>query len=444
MSDGSADDPVGGGAVRFRSTRAPGGSATDLDAALLRGLADDGGLFLPERVPRLPGDWRDAGDLAELGARVLAPWLGESERAAAELLGDALAIPVPLRPLSDRRWLVELFHGPTLSFKDFGARVMARLTARALARREGRATVLVATSGDTGSAVADGFAGQPGLEVVLLYPEGKVSPVQERQLIAEREGVRAFAVRGAFDDCQRMVKAAFRDPDLRELGLTSANSINVGRLLPQSLYYLWAARQLEVEAGEGRPARFVVPSGNLGNLTAGVLAERMGLPVEGWLAAHNANDYFPEFLAARRGAFDYRGTVATLSNAMDVGAPSNFERLHALLDDALPGRIDGASVDDAATLARMARTEREEGLQVCPHTAVGLEALARWRAASGGVDVPALVLATAHPAKFPEAVRRATGRDPEPAPALEALKSAPTRVEPLEPTAEALRAVLLA
>jgi threonine synthase len=414
-----------------------------LDDAVLRGLAPDGGLYLPTRLPPLPPDWREAGGLADLAVRVLAPWWGEAADEVAPLLRDALDFDTPVRSLSDGRWLLELFHGPTLSFKDVGARVMARLAGRALARRGGRATVLVATSGDTGSAVADGFAGVPGVRVALLYPRGRVSEVQERQLVAARPGVRTFAVEGDFDACQRLVKGAFADPALRPLGLTSANSINVGRLLPQMLYYLWGALQLRRDAGVAEPY-VVVPSGNLGNLTGGLLAAEAGLPVAGFLAAHNANDFLPAYLAGRRDAGDMPATVATWSNAMDVGAPSNFERLHRWLGAGLAGRVAAVSVDDDAALARMRRTLDQEGLHVCPHTAVGLEALARRRAQGAPPAAgPALVLATAHPAKFPDAARAATGREPAVPPALAALADAPRRVEPLRAHPAALRDALL-
>ncbi|MEX2501637.1 MAG: threonine synthase [Trueperaceae bacterium] len=435
--------PARGEAVRVRSSRASAddGATVALDDALLSGLAPDGGLYLPDRVPPLPDDWDAADGIGDLAARTLAPWWGDEASEVAPLLRDALSFPVPLRPISDGTYLLELFHGPTLAFKDVGARVMARLVSRALARRGGRATVLVATSGDTGSAVADGFAGVANVRVALLYPRGLVSDVQERQLTASRPNVRPFAVEGDFDACQRLVKAAFRDRDLQEVGLTSANSINVGRLLPQATYYLWADALARRDHGVREPLRFVVPSGNLGNLTAGLLAHDAGLPVARFLAAHNANRYLPDVLAGRRDRDQVAPTVRTVSNAMDVGAPSNAERLWARYGDRLRDHVDALSIDEAATYARMWRTWREEGVQVCPHTAVGLEALVRWRAA--GEIGPAIVLATAHPAKFPAAFARATGSAPEPAEALEALRDVPTTVEPLVANDAALKRALL-
>ena len=324
--------------LTYRSTRG-GARGVSFREALLTGLAPDGGLFVPESVPAIPpAIRREAPDFPALAEAVLTRWLAPEIPPArlAEIARDALAFPVPLVPLPGKAWagvsVLELFHGPTLSFKDFGARTMARLMGHFLEDSEDRLTILVATSGDTGSAVADGFAGMDDVRVVLLYPKGQVSPTQERQLIVRRPGVRTFAVEGTFDDCQRMVKAAFVDPETAALGLSSANSINVGRLLPQMLYYFWAERQ------GGEDVVFSVPSGNLGNLTGGLLAALSGLPVRRFLAAHNANDFFPNVLAGRAEA--PKASRRTLSNAMDVGVPSNFERITALLSpEAMRARI---------------------------------------------------------------------------------------------------------
>ncbi len=436
MSDGAS------GGVRYRSTRAsrdaPG---VTFEEALLRGLAPDGGLYLPDPVPPLPHDWAGASSLAALAAGVLAPLVGATAEELAPGMAQALAFPLPLRRLPRERYVLELFHGPTLAFKDVGARGMARLVERARARRGGRLTILVATSGDTGSAVADAFAGLEGIRVALLYPEGRVSALQERQIVKRRPGVRAFAVDGTFDDCQRLVKGAFADPALAGLGLSSANSINIGRLLPQTLYYLWGSIQLARLRGSDEPPLAVIPSGNLGNLTGGVLAARMGWPVRHFLAAHNANRYFPDFLAGRAQLYDFPATVATVSNAMDVGAPSNFERLYRLLGPSLADTVSAVTVDDTATIERMRLSAEQDDYLPCPHTAVGLEAVERYRAARGD-HAPALVLATAHPAKFPDAVRRATGAEPPVAPALEALTGAPRRVRAIAATPAALRGAL--
>ncbi|PSQ81914.1 MAG: threonine synthase [Bacteroidetes bacterium QS_8_68_15] len=429
----------------FTSTRGDAASVSFEDA-LLRGLAPDGGLFVPETIPSLAPAGEEDDSFPERSARVLTPWLADeiASEALRAITADALDFPVPLVPLAEGRdsglgsvHVLELFHGPTLSFKDVGARVMARCMAHFMKGRNDKLTILVATSGDTGSAVADGFAGQPGVEVVLLFPEGQVSPVQERQLVAQRPGVQALAVDGPFDDCQRLVKEAFQDEELSSaLLLSSANSINVGRLLPQMLYYVWAAEQFDEEV------LFCVPSGNLGNLTAGVLAARSGLPVRRFLAAHNTNDFFPRFLEG--GPNEFAESERTLSNAMDVGAPSNFERLHGLLsEEELRATIWGASVSDEATLQAMRRVYDATGYVADPHTAVGLEAVRRYRRATGGEKTPAVVLSTAHPAKFPAVVEDALGFEPDAPDRLAALWGEDPYSEPLAPTLEALRGKLL-
>jgi threonine synthase len=430
----------------FTSTRGDAPAPVSFEDALLHGLAPDGGLFVPETIPSLAPAGDEAESFPERSARVLTPWLaGEiAPETLRAITDDAFDFPVSLVPLADGDkgggldgvHVLELFHGPTLSFKDFGARVMARCMSHFMQGRDEHLTILVATSGDTGSAVADGFAGQPGVEVVLLFPEGQVSPVQERQLVAQRPGVRALAVDGPFDDCQRLVKEAFQDEELSSaLLLSSANSINVGRLLPQMLYYVWAAERFDDEM------LFCVPSGNLGNLTAGVLAARSGLPVRRFLAAHNANDFFPRFLGG--GPDEFAASERTLSNAMDVGAPSNFERLQWLLsEEELRETIWGVSVSDGATLQSMRRVYDATGYVADPHTAVGLDAVRRYRSETGD-ETPAVVLSTAHPAKFPAVVEDALGFEPDAPERLAALWNEDTQSEPLAPTLGALREKLL-
>ncbi|MCA0270033.1 MAG: threonine synthase [Bacteroidetes bacterium] len=400
-----------------------------LKTALLDGLAPDGGLYLPEQLMPLPDGWQDAPSLAGLGAHVLAPFVADTVPNAEALVRDALNFETPLVRLDDDLFVLELFHGPTLSFKDVGARTLARF-AHALLEPGERLTILVATSGDTGSAVADGFSGLPGVRVVLLFPEGRVSEVQERQLAIERPGVTPVRVRGTFDDCQRLVKTAFEDVRFRAHGrLSSANSINIGRLLPQSLYYLDAVRQL------GDTPRFVVPSGNLGNLTAGVMAHRAGMPAAGFVAAHNANRGFADFLAGD----DLRpaDTVQTLSNAMDVGRPSNAERLTALLPlERLRALVRGTVTDDATTRASIRDAYDRYGYLACPHTAVGLDAVRRLR--DEGASGPMVVLSTAHPAKFPDVVAEATGATPPEPEALARLRGLPDVAVTVEPTLDAL------
>jgi threonine synthase len=401
--------------VRFRSTTGDERSLASFREALFRGQAPDGGLYVPDVVPlfdaaRLKGSSFVARARAALGA-----WLDAEigAKATAALCQEAFDFPVPLTRIDDGTWLLELFHGPTGAFKDFGARFMARALWRL--RDAGHpVTVLVATSGDTGSAVAHAFGSLSDVRVVLLYPANRISPLQEAQLTSAPGHVQALRVAGTFDDCQRMVKAAFRDSALaRDLGLTSANSINVGRLLPQISYYVHASLELGETLGDMAPSPdltaplVVVPSGNLGNLTAGLWAKRSGAPIACLLAASNRNDVFPRYLET--GELEPRAAVATLSNAMDVGDPSNAARILALHDrdaEALRGEVVGESISDPETLRTIRDTYVASGRIVCPHTAVGLAARkrhARFR--------PAVVFATAHPGKFAEIAREATGED---------------------------------
>ncbi len=427
----------------FRSTRDSSGRGVTFTEALFRGLAPDGGLYEPVLIPALPAGWSEVTSFPELGHLVLANWLGDLELGGdrfEQLVHNAFDFPVPLTPLSGGRWLLELHHGPTLAFKDFGARFMARVMDALLERAGRRLTIVVATSGDTGSAVADGFAGLPNTDVVLLYPAGRVSPLQELQLTVRRPGVRALRVEGTFDDCQRMAKAALADEQVQAAGVSSANSINIGRLLPQQLYYLWAIRLLRQQTGEAVRPLFSVPSGNLGNLTAGVYAALSGAPVSGFLAAHNDNDWYPRWLAGQAETWDFPATRQTISNAMDVGAPSNFERLHSL-GERVNGMISGYGISEEATRARIAGSAAEDGLVVCPHTAVGLEAVDRHRATNPAV--PTVILATAHAAKFPEVVRQVVPGAELTAGPLEQLRSSPTAVTDIPASDAALKDFLL-
>ena len=427
----------------FVSTRAGSGAVPiGFVDAVKRGLAPDGGLFVPTYIPSIPrAAWGQAASLDELAANVLAHWMPESPEDLAGLTEDALSFPVPLVPLSGGPWqdvfVLELFHGPTLSFKDFGARTMARVLSHAGPTDGQGQTILVATSGDTGSAVADGFAGVPNTRVVLLYPKGRVSPTQELQLVVERPGVTTLAIEGAFDDCQALVKQAFVDPDLAGNRLSSANSINIGRLLPQSFYYYWAQVQLGVEN-----ALFCVPSGNLGNLTAGVFAKETGLPVCAFLAAHNRNDTFPLFLNSGKVAF--KASAETPSSAMDVGAPSNFERLNTLYSvEQLQSFLAGDSISDALTIEEIARVKADTGYLSDPHTAVGLAAVRRYRERTRD-NRPAVVLATAHPGKFPEVIHEALGVRPPVPDALSVLASRPRQSISMPPEYAAFKTFLLA
>jgi threonine synthase len=401
--------------------------------AIAMGLARDGGLFLPERLPAVR---LTSGPLPEVALGLLAPLfegeaLGSALRAICE---GAFTFPAPTRWLSPDTGLLELFHGPTAAFKDFGARFLAQVLSRL--ERPPLTTVLVATSGDTGAAVAGAFHRLPGFRVVVLYPDGGVSARQAHQLGAFGDNVATYKVAGTFDDCQRLVKEAFLDGALGgRHALASANSISLGRLLPQMVYYAGAA--LEARAAGLPPVSFVVPTGNLGNAVACLLARSMGLPIGEVVLATNANRALPDLLAT--GEYRPRPSIPTLANAMDVGAPSNVERLQALFPrTASAVRADW--VDDPAIEARIRATYAEFGVVVCPHTACGLEVLARLR--QRGEPGPFLVAATAHPAKFDSVVEPLVGRAVEAPPALAALLARPSSATPLAPTLEALGAAL--
>ena len=383
--------------------------------AVVQGLAPDGGLYQPVDLPRV--EPRDLARWCGLPLPALAVELsrlllkGELPGEAIErLVAEAFSFPAPVVAVEPGLSVLELFHGPTLAFKDFGARFLARLFSYYLAESGEHATVLVATSGDTGSAVARGFHGVPRVQVVVLYPRGRVSAFQEAQMATVGGNVAALAVPGAFDDCQNLVKAAFLDPSLRPLRLSSANSINIGRLLPQSVFYV--AAHLASAAHLDRPVVFSVPSGNLGNLTAGVIAQRMGVPVTRFIAATNVNDVLPEFLAT--GTYRPRAATPTLSNAMDVGDPSNFPRLMALHGgsrDRLAANITGVIVDEAQTRRTIRDVYRRTGYLLDPHGAVGYAAAMRHRETSGTV-AHVISLATAHPGKFGAVIREELGFTP--------------------------------
>lgn len=401
--------------MKLVSTRGHG-EAVDLRTAVFGGLAPDGGLYLPETVrPLDPGVLRDlrSRSLGDVGTRVARHLMeGEfTDEVIGELVEEALNFPIPLVPLDAGSYVLELFHGPTGSFKDVGARFLAGLVGRFRAEMDQDVIVLVATSGDTGGAVAHAFHEEPGVRTVVLFPEGKVSPVQRRQLTEVGGNVEPVAVHGTFDDCQRLVKKGIADRNLqRSAVIASANSINVGRLLPQSFYYFHAWSQLP--DAEAAPV-FSVPSGNLGNLTGGALARFLGLPVEGFLAATNVNDTVVRFLDT--GELAPNPAVQTLSSAMDVARPNNLERLLELYDGdwkALTREVAGSSHTDDETLGAIRRVYEEQGYLMDPHTAVGWLALRR-RLDGVGVGGPGVVLSTASPAKFPETVERATGIEPD-------------------------------
>ncbi|MBI5499321.1 MAG: threonine synthase [Deltaproteobacteria bacterium] len=430
--------------MRFRSTADPT-VRVDLRTAVLHALPAPDALYVPERIDPLPPEfWREASRLPfpALALRLARALLGDElgERVLQRIVEDAFDFEVPLVPLSGRLHVLELFHGPTLAFKDFAARFMARLMA-VLAPAGGDALhVLVATSGDTGSAVAHGFRGVPGIRVHVLYPAGRVSRIQEAQLTTIGDNVAALEVDGTFDDCQRLVKAALLDPDLgRRLRLASANSVNVARLVPQSFYYAWARSRLGPDAS----VVFAVPSGNLGNLTAGLFAQRLGMPVRAFVAAQNVNDTLVRYLAT--GRVEPRETAATLSNAMDVSRPSNLARIVDLYGaDAARARADvhGFRFDDEQTRAAMREVSTRYGYLVDPHGAVAYLGLESFRAQVER-DVVGVFLATAHPAKFPELVERETGRRVELPPELREALARPKQARRLAADFGALREYLL-
>jgi threonine synthase len=427
--------------LRYISTRGSSPAAT-LSEAIAAGLAPDGGLYVPETMPHLDADGFDPhGSLADTAATLLAPFFAGDPLADAlpAICAEALDFPVPHRALpADGAHVLELFHGPTAAFKDIGARFLAACLAR-LPRADARAlTILVATSGDTGAAVGAAFHGRPGVRVVILYPDGKVSPRQAHQLGCFGGNVTALRVAGRFDDCQRMVKAALNDPALQAaVPLSSANSISLGRLLPQMSYYAHTALAWWRERGE--PLHVIVPTGNLGNALAALWVRALGLPVGRVHLACNANATLPEFLAGA----DYRPreAVATIANAMDVGAPSNVERLRWLFDDAtLRRELPATSVDDDAIRATLARHAREHGEVFCPHTATAVHVLDMLRA--GGDRSDWTVVATAHPAKFESVVEPLIGH-PVPVPAaLAAMLARPAHAAPLPASEAALAEVL--
>ena len=422
--------------MRYLSTR--GGEETDLVDAVMRGLATDGGLFVPDELPRFtPQDFRGT-TLAEISAELLAPFFADSglEGQLGAICRDAFDFPVPLRPLIEAHGelsVLELFHGPTAAFKDIGARFLAAVMERALPRFSDQRplTILVATSGDTGGAVAAAFHKRRGIRVGVLFPKGQVSPRQQHQLTCWGDNIRAFEVDGSFDDCQALVKAAFTDSDLkRRLRLSAANSINIGRLLPQAAYH--AAASLWHWRKHGTAASSIVPTGNLGNGMACVWARAMGLPIGEIVLAVNANRTIPDFLST--GQWQPRASMPTLASAMDVGNPSNMERLRNLVPDfaELRGAVEAYPVDDEAIRAQIAKDYERFGQVWCPHTATGFWVYDHLPA-TRRVGRPWIVCATAHPAKFETIVEPVIGRAVPVPSALAELLKRPTASTPLAP-----------
>jgi len=430
--------------LRFQSSRG-GAPLVSLSQAMENGLAPDGGLYVPTRLPVVDAAALRAFDLPSVARCALAGFF-EGDRLQPQLgaIADAaLSIAAPTTAVSgaaDALYCLELYHGPTAAFKDFGARFLAESMERLDVGAAQPLTILVATSGDTGGAVAAAFHLRPWVRVVILYPKGLVSPRQEQQLTCWSENVQALRVDGSFDDCQRLVKDAFRDPDLSARHrFSSANSINVGRLLPQMVYY--AASSLEVAKRAGAKACYIIPAGNLGNAFAAVWARALGFPIARIVLAHNANKTVPDYLET--GIWRPRASVPTLASAMDVGNPSNMERVRALYAtwQEICEQLSADSVDDATIRARIKEDFMQYAREWCPHTATAAEVYARLEATERRAH-PWVLVATAHPAKFSEIVEPIIGRRLETPESLARLLSLPRHCRDIAPTLPALAAAL--
>ena len=397
--------------MKYYSTNKNAPDAT-LEEAVVKGLAADRGLYMPAEIKKLPVSFFEEIDklsFQEIAYRVADAFFGSDIPAETlkQIVYDTLSFDVPAVKVKDGIYSLELFHGPTLAFKDVGARFMARLLGYFI-RKEGKkqVNVLVATSGDTGSAVANGFLGVEGIHVYVLYPKGKVSEIQEKQFTTLGNNITAIEINGTFDDCQALVKSAFMDKELNEhMQLTSANSINVARFLPQAFYYFYACAQMK-KLGKADNLVICVPSGNFGNITAGLFGKCMGLPVKRFIAANNRNDIFYQYL--KTGVYSPKSSVATIANAMDVGDPSNFARIYDLYGgshEAITKEISGEAYTDEQIRETVQAVYNETGYLLDPHGACGYRALAE-QLQSGETGV---FLETAHPAKFLQTVESIIG-----------------------------------
>ena len=446
--------------MNYHSLKSPHVKAS-FDKALLASLAPDGGLWMPDELPHFTSD-----ELAKLGAMSFGDCAAKlarhfvddsfSDEDLKHICRDAYNFDMPLRaingkvmdaamPEAESAYFFELFHGPTLAFKDFAARFMGRAASHIMSKSGENRTILVATSGDTGGAIGDAFLDQDGITVFILFPKGGVSKVQEQQLTTMGKrgcNVRAISVDGSFDDCQALVKKAFANRDMSEkYNLMSANSINVGRVIPQSFYYFWSSLQIRA-AHPAMPIVYAIPSGNLGNLTGGLIARKMGAPIERFVVGNNANDPFIDYLET--GEYTPRDSVPTLSNAMDIGRPNNFPRIVDLFDgdfEAMKKVCWGASFSDNETERHMRRIHAATGYVMCPHTTVGHLAM---QAFSEEIPQPFIqvTVATAHPAKFADSVERILHEDVPLPKALADAMAKKQRVHVMEPTLKALDAYL--
>ncbi len=399
--------------MKFYSTK-NGNLKVDFKTALLTGMAPDGGLFMPEAIPKFTAE-----EMAKLQgepftkvAFAIAQKFVEGDipdNDLKEIIEDAYhdeRCPVKIKELDDKNLVLELWHGPTLAFKDFAARFMARCTSYFLTRENTQKTILVATSGDTGGAIGNGFLGLDNINVVILYPKGGVSHVQEQQLTTMGQNVQAIEIEGVFDDCQRMVKEAFVNEELNsKINLMSANSINIGRIIPQSFYYAWVSLQYP-------DAVYSVPSGNFGNITGGLFAKRMGFPIKHFIASNNANHPFFDFL--QTGEFTPLPSVHTISNAMDIGHPNNYYRIWEMFGhdvEKVQADISGAWFDDEVTADGIREVFADKNYLMCPHTAVSYLGSQKYSSKFPGSKI--VTVSTAHPAKFVETVSDIIGQDVE-------------------------------
>ena len=420
-------------------------AAVGFKEATIMGQAPDKGLYFPESLPKLSETWINSiGDKSNetIAFEVIQPYIGNEipEDELRHIISETVNFPSPLTQVNEKIFALELFHGPTLAFKDTGARFMSRCLGYFAKERDEKITVLVATSGDTGGAVAHGFYDVEGVDVVILYPSGKVSTVQEKQLTTLGKNIHALEVNGTFDDCQRMVKQAFTDDHLKQKRMfTSANSINIARWLPQQFYYFFAYKQWQEK---DNPPVFCVPSGNFGNICAGMLAHISGLPVSHFIAACNTNDVVPRYL--QTGKYEIRRAVPTLSNAMDVGDPSNFIRVLQLFGNDflnLKKILSGYTITDAETKATIRRVKQETGYLTDPHGAVGYLSLERYIEQHPGQK--GIFLETAHPVKFYDVIEPVTGEKVPVPPAVEKLMPLTKQSTYIEPEYQILKDYLL-
>ena len=411
--------------------------------AVIRGLAPDGGLYFPERIEKLPAGLIGSGkSVEELGFEVAKRFVdGEiPDDKLQTIVSETVNFPLPLIPVEKDVFSLELWHGPTCAFKDVGGRFLGRCLSHFVEQSGEKVTILVATSGDTGSAVAAGFLGIEGIDVVILYPKGKVSKIQEQQLTTMGQNISTLEVDGTFDDCQSMVKSAFNDTELRgAMKLSSANSINVARFLPQSFYYFSSYEQLE---DKSKPLVYACPSGNYGNLTAGLFAREMGLPIDRFIAATNVNDIIPQYL--KTGKYIPKPSIFTISNAMDIGDPSNFARILEIHDGNWEGvkkSLAGFSFTDEETKTGMKDVIDKTGYLMEPHGTIGYMALKEYQKTH---DVQGIVLETAHPAKFGEVVEPVIGRKIEIPERLQEFMKRKKVATLIQPKFEELKKFLLA